>query len=40
MDDGVDIEANCYDKADEQRQQLGADSTGGDIEVGHGRNDE
>ena len=40
MDDGVDVETNSYDEADEQREQLGADATGSDIDVGHGSNEE
>ena len=35
VDDGIDIQAYGYHEADEQRQQLGADSAGRNIKIRH-----
>jgi len=35
VDDGIDIQAYGYHEADEQRQQLGANSAGRNIKIRH-----
>ena len=37
MDDGIDVQPNGNDEADEQGKKFSSEAAGWEVEVGHGR---